>query len=128
MITANEDAGYSSSDSEDCMPAFLFKLPNCTLPDFLDTPKKWSQYVYETNTLQLWCDLMLKIENVCWDLSQDEVEEITRCMAEDIIYMHGITKFFPTNYCEPCGVIHSVSISMFLCSLNSVLSLDLWIF
>ena len=31
-------------------------------------------------------------------------------MAEDIIYMHGITNFFPTDYCDGCGLVHSVSI------------------
>ena len=54
MITVYDDSGYSSSDEEDTyVPAFEFKLPSCTLPDFIDTPDKWSQCVYETNTLQL---------------------------------------------------------------------------
>ena len=26
----------------------------------LDTPKKWSTWAFKTNTLPLWCDLMLK--------------------------------------------------------------------
>ena len=110
MITVYDDSGYSSSDEEDCVPAFEFKLPNCTLPDFIDTPDKWSQCVYETNTLQLWCDLMLKIEsyNPLY-LSEYEVDKVVRCMAEDIIYMHGMTKFFPTDYCRDCGIVHSVS-------------------
>ena len=110
MITVYDDSGYSSSDEEDCVPAFEFKLPNCTLPDFIDTPDKWSQCVYETNTLQLWCDLMLKIEsyNPLY-LSEYEVDKVVRCMAEDIIYMHGMMKFFPTDYCRDCGIVHSVS-------------------
>ena len=110
MITVYDDSGYSSSDEEDCVPAFEFKLPNCTLPDFIDTPDKWSQCVYETNTLQLWCDLMLKIEsyNPLY-LSEYEVDKVVWCMAEDIIYMHGMTKFFPSDYCRDCGMVHSVS-------------------
>ena len=110
MITVYDDSGYSSSHEEDCVPAFEFKLPNCTLPDFIDTPDKWSQCVYETNTLQLWCDPMLKIEsyNPLY-LSEYEVDKVVRCMAEDIIYMQGMTKFFPTDYCRDCGIVHSVS-------------------
>ena len=94
----------------DCVLAFEFKLPNCTLSDFIDTPDKWSQCVYETNTLQLWCDLMLKIEsyNPLY-LSEYEVDKVVQCRAEDIIYMHGMTKFFPTDYCRDCGIVHSVS-------------------
>ena len=36
MIYANGDSDYSSSD-EDYTPQVHFKLPECTLPDFLDT-------------------------------------------------------------------------------------------
>ena len=111
MITIYDDTGYSSTDDDDCTPAFEFKLPDCTLPDFLDNTMKWSQCVYETNDLQLWCNLMLRIESYSpLYLSEDEVDKVVRCMAEDIIYMHGITNFFPTDYCDGCGVIHSVSI------------------
>ena len=39
MIYASGDSDYSSSD-EDCTPQFNFKLPERTLPDFLDTPQK----------------------------------------------------------------------------------------
>ena len=30
-------------------------------------------------------------------------------MAEDIVYIHGLTKFFPTDMCDACGVVHSIS-------------------
>ena len=110
MIITHDD-GYSSSGDEDCSPAFEFKLPNCTLPDFLDTVTKWGDCVYETNNLHLWCDLMVKIESYSpLYLSEEEVQQVVRCMAEDIVYMHGIVNFFPTDYCDGCGVVHSVSI------------------
>ena len=47
-------------------------------------------------------------------VSEDEVEHIIQCMAEDIIYMHGMTKFFPTGHCESCEIIHSVSIFLII--------------
>ena len=59
MIYANGDSDYSSSD-EDYTPQVHFKLPECTLPDFLDTPKKWSTWAFKQIVLPLWCDLMLK--------------------------------------------------------------------
>ena len=102
---------YDSSDEEDCIPAFDFKLPDCTLPDFLDTPLKWSECVYETDTLHLWCDLMLKIESYSpLYLSEEEMNKVIRAMAEDIVYIHGMATFFPTGYCNDCGIVHSVSI------------------
>ena len=106
MIYADRDSDYSSSD-EDYTPQIHFKLPECTLPDFLDTPKKWSTWVFKTNTLPLWCDLMLKIEsyNPLY-LSNEETNTIIRSMAEDVLYIHGLTKFFPTDICDGCGVVH----------------------
>ena len=38
-------------------------------------------------------------------------------MAEDVLYIHGLTKFFPTDMCDACGVVHSVS---FLKDINVV--------
>ena len=103
---------YNSSDEEeDCIPAFDFKLPDCTLPDFLDIPLKWSECVYETDTLHLWCDLMLKIESYSpLYLSETEMNKVIRAMAEDIVYIHGMATFFLTGYCNDCGIVHSVSI------------------
>ena len=76
MIHAIEDSYYSSSDDE-FHPRFTFKLPQCTLPDFLNTPQKWRTWAYETNTLSLWCDLMLKIESYSpLFLSDEEVKTV----------------------------------------------------
>ena len=38
-------------------------------------------------------------------------------MAEDVLYIHGLTKFFPTDMCDACGVVHLVS---FLKDINVV--------
>ena len=38
-------------------------------------------------------------------------------MAEGVLYIHGLTKFFPTDMCDACGVVHSVS---FLKDINVV--------
>ena len=117
MIYASEDSDYSSSD-EDCTPQFNFKLPECTLPDFLDTPQKWSAWAFKTDTLSLWCDLMLKIERYSpLYLSDEETNTVIRSMAEDVLYIHGLTKFFPTDMCDACGVVHLVS---FLKDINVV--------
>ena len=117
MIYASEDSDYSSSD-EDFIPKFHFKLPECTLPDFLDTPTKWSAWAFKTDTLSLWCDLMLKIERYSPSyLSDEETNTVIRSMAEDVLYIHGLTKFFPTDMCDACGVVHSVS---FLKDINVV--------
>ena len=117
MIYASGDSDYSSSD-EDCTPQFNFKLPECTLPDFLDTPQKWSAWAFKTNTLHLWCDLMVKIERYTpLYLSDEEANTVIQSMAEDIVYTHGLTKFFPTDMCDACGVVHSVS---FLKDINVV--------
>ena len=106
MIYASEDSDYSSSD-EDFIPKVHFKLPECTLPDFLDTPKKWSTWAFQTNTLPLWCDLMLTIESYSpLYLSDEEISTVIRSMAEDVLYVHGLTKFFPTDICDGCGVVH----------------------
>ena len=40
-------------------------------------------------------------------------------------YMHGITNFFPTDYCDGCGVIHSVSIYDKI--VNTVYNFPSWI-
>ena len=106
MIYASEDSDYSSSD-EDFIPKVHFKLPECTLPDFLDTPKKWSTWAFKTNTLPLWCDIMLKIESYSpLYLSDEEISTVIQSMAEDVLYVHGLTKFFPTDICDGCGVVH----------------------
>ena len=114
MITANDASYYTSSEEEEedeCTQPFEFKLPQCRLPHFLDSATKWATCVYETNDLHRWSALMQKIESYSpMYVSEDEVEHIIRCMAEDIVYMHGMTKFFPTGHCESCGIIHSVSI------------------
>ena len=106
MIYANGDSDYSSSD-EDYTLQVHFKLPECTLTDSLDTPKNWSTWAFKTNTLPLRCDLMLKIESyspLC--LSDEETSTVIRSMAEDVLYVHGLTKFFPTDICDGCGVVH----------------------
>ena len=101
MIYASEDSDYSSSD-EDFIPKVHFKLP-----DFLDTPKKWSTWAFKTNTLPLWRDLMLKIESYSpLYLSDEETSTVIQSMAEDVLYVHGLTKFFPTDICDGCGVVH----------------------
>ena len=113
MITINESSDYTSSDEEeeDCTPPFTFKLPHCRLPHFLDTTTKWAACVYETNDLHRWSDLMRKIESYSpLHISEDKVKYIIQCIAEDIIDIHGISKFFPTGHCEECGIFHSVSI------------------
>ena len=53
MITIYDDTGYSSTDDDDCTPAFEFKLPDCTLPDFLDNTMKWSQCEQESYMKQM---------------------------------------------------------------------------
>ena len=109
MIYASGDSDFSSSD-EDSTPHFNFKLPECTLPDFLDTPRKWSSWAFKTDTLPLWCDLMLKIERYSpLYISDEEANTVIQSMAEDVLYIHGLTKFFPTDMCDACEVVHSVS-------------------
>ena len=109
MIYASGDSDYSSSDDEST-PQFDFKLPECTLSDFLDTPKKWSTWAFKTDTLPLCCDLRLKIERYSpLYLSDEEANRVIQSMAEDVLYIHGLTKFFPTDMCDACGVVHLVS-------------------
>ena len=50
-------------------------------------------------------------------LSDEEANTVIRSMAEDVLYIHGLTKFFPTDMCDACGVVHSVS---FLKDINVV--------
>ena len=116
MIIVNDDSDYSSSDNDnECNPPFQFTLPECTLPHFINTTTKWAACVYETNNLHLWCELLKKIEGCSpLDISEEEVKIVIKCMAEDIVYMHGMTKFFPTGFCTDCGVVHSVSIFYFI--------------
>ena len=110
MIKVNKDSDYSSSSEDECILPFDFELPECRLPKFLDTPSKWSSCVYATDTLSLWCDLQLKIESFSpVSLSEDEVDIVVRAMASDLVYVHGIIKFFPSEMCSDCGVVHSVS-------------------
>ena len=116
MINVNMESDTNSSD--DCSPPFDFKLPDCRLPNFLDTPSKWSDIVYNTNTLTLWCDLQLKIESYNpMFLSEEEVDIVVKAMANDIIYIHGLSTFFPSNICKDCGIVHSVSYT-FIFSFN----------
>ena len=107
MIDTIEDSDYYSSSEDEYTHHFTFKLPECTLPDFLNTRQKWSTWVFKTNTLTLWCDLMLKIESYSpLYLSDEEVQVVIRTMAEDVLYVHGLTKFFPTDMCDGCGIVH----------------------
>ena len=78
MLTVNDSSDYSSNEEEeDCKPPFEFKLPQCRLPDFLNTTTKWAASVYETNDLQHWSDLMQKIESYSpLHVSEDEVKYI----------------------------------------------------
>ena len=63
-------------------------------------------------------DLMVKIERYTpLYLSDEEANTVIQSMAEDIVYTHGLTKFFPTDMCDACGVVHSVS---FLKDINVV--------
>ena len=39
-------------------------------------------------------------------LSDVEISTVIRSMAEDVLYVHGLTKFFPTDICDGCGVVH----------------------
>ena len=112
MILVNKNSDYNSSDDDDDWSSpFDFTLPDCSLPDFLDNPLNWRQCVFETNTLHLWCDFMTKLENYSpLYISENDVKIIIHCMIDDIVYMYGITTFFPTGPCEDCGVIHSVNI------------------
>ena len=43
-------------------------------------------------------------------VSEDEVKYIIQCITEDIIYLHGMSKFFSIGHCEACRIIHYVSI------------------
>ena len=53
---------------------------------------------------------MLKIERYSpLYLSDEEANTVIRSMAEDVLYIHGLTKFFPTDMCDACGVVQSVS-------------------
>lgn len=107
MIVRNSD---EEEENVTCIPPFHFIPPQCTLPDFLDSPSKWTCYVYETNTLQLWCELMTKIESYSpLVISDEELKTIIQGMAEDLIYTHGMINFFPTGHCSDCGIVHSVS-------------------
>ena len=120
MIQIHVDDSECSSSDESCTPPFDFKLPTCRLPDFLDTARKWGDTVYATDTLSSWCDLQMKIESYSpLFLSEEESDTVVRSMAEDIIYIHGMTAFFPQGHCKDCGVVHSVSfwfISLLVCS------------
>ena len=109
MIIPNENS--NSIQNDDWASPFDLTLPNCKLPDFLNTPIKWRECIFDTNTLHLWCELMTKLENYSPLLILDEdMEIIISCLIEDIAYMHGIITFFSTGVCEDCGLIHSVSI------------------
>ena len=111
MTSTITDSDYTSSDDDEYTHSTL-KLPNCTLPDFLNTPHKWRVWAFRTNTLSLWRDLMLKIESYSpLYLSDEEVDIVTRRMAEDVLFIHGLTRFFPTDMCDACGVTHSDSVS-----------------
>ena len=112
MIIVDTNLGKNNEhddDDDDWASAFDFILPECKLPDFLDTTMKWHDCVLETYTLHLWCDLMTKIETYSpLYISEEDVKIVISCLLDDIVYMYGITTFFPTGPCEECGIIHSV--------------------
>ena len=61
---------------------------------------------------------MVKIERYTpLYLSDEEANTVIQSMAEDIVYIHGLTKFVPTDMCDACGVVHLVS---FLKDINVV--------
>ena len=106
-LNVDIDSDYSSSSDEESSSRFDFELPDCRIPDFLDTQRKWRGYVMATHTLSLWCDLQLKIESYSpISLSEEEVNTVIRTMAEDIVYVHGMRSFFPEDHCKECGILH----------------------
>ena len=93
---------YDSEEDE----SYEFSLPEeCQLPDFLNSLRKWNDYVYDTKNLQLWSELSDKI-NSCSGISIKDKDYIQKCMAEDLIYIHGMRSYFPRRTCRFCAIPH----------------------
>ena len=94
-----------SSDSE-YDSYYEFSLPEqCILPDFLNTERKWSNMIYSTYTLKLWSELVARVQN-CTTISQPDKDVIMKCLAGDVIYIHGLKTFFPKYSCKQCAIKH----------------------
>ena len=88
MIIVDTNLGknneHDDDDDDDWVSPFNFILPECKLPDFLDTTNKWHDCVLETCTLHLWCDLMTKIETYSpLYISKKDVKIVISCLLDD---------------------------------------------
>ena len=106
MPPLNTQNSFDDDDSDTEESHYEFAPPdNCLLPEFLNSIQKWCNYVYKTNNLTSWTDLVYKIET-SHGLTQKDKNYVTQCMAEDLVYLHGMKTFFPEKTCRFCAIKH----------------------
>lgn len=104
--TIDLDSNSSDSCESGYSDFYEFSLPEqCILPDFINTPQKWNDMVYRTSSLKLWSELAAKVDN-CMTIPQTDRDTIIKCLAEDVIYIHGLKAFFPMHTCRLCAIKH----------------------
>ena len=90
-------------DSEDVKEIYSFpgkfNIPDRKLPEFINTPDKWKSQVFNTVNINRWCTLLMKIQSHEHpELNSLEKEQIITAIAEDILSIHGLGRFFPPRF------------------------------
>ena len=92
------DCMYSSDEEEE--GAYEFSPPQDVnnIPWIINNSRRWSDYVYHTNCIHKFANLMNNVEG--FNLPVADRKRIIYCLAEDVLYIHGVDAFFGKTGCN----------------------------
>ena len=92
------DCMHSSDEKEGGVYEFLPPQDVNNIPWIINTPRKWTEYVYLTNCIHKFVNLMMDVED--FNLPVADRKRIIHCLAEDVLYTHGVDASFGKNVCD----------------------------
>ena len=92
------DCMHSSDEEEEGVYEFSPPQDVNNIPWIINTPRKWTEYVYLTNCIHKFANLMMDVED--FNLPVADRKRIIHCLAEDVLYTHGVDAFFGKNVCD----------------------------
>ena len=88
----------SGEEEEDGVYEFSPPQDVNNIPWIISSPRKWTDYIYSTNCIHKFADLMMDVED--FNLPVADRKRIINCLAEDVLYTHGVDAFFGKNVCS----------------------------
>ena len=92
------DCMHSSDEEEEGVYEFSPPQDVNNIPWIINTPRKWTEYVYLTNCIHKLANLMMVVED--FNLPVADRKRIIHWLAEDVLYTHGVDVFFGENVCD----------------------------